>query len=478
MHKRLFYLFALITLLLSACQAAPVATPIPTATTAAPAALEIVGPAGSKTLTMDDIQKLTASTGQAGIKSSTGKITPPTAVKGVSLLELANQVGKLDAGMGVSVEAKDGYAITFSYDQLTKGDFVAYDPGTGDELKTHDPLTAILAYESNGQPLPVESDGNLRLAIISDKNTQVTDGHWAVKWVTKLTVKTLAKEWSLHLEGALTEDMDRATFESGTAPGCHKATWKDSTAQEWSGIPLWLLVGRVDDEIKHNTGAYNDALADAGYTIEITAADGYKVTLDSKKVKRNDNIIVANMVNGNPLDDQNFPLRLVGSDLTKKEMAGKIVSIKLNLNGAQPAAATSAPTVAPTVASVVTQAPAAAGTAALTINGAVAKEVTLSLDDLKKMTITKETVTHPKKGQMDVQGVLMSDLLALVAPKDGVKTVTFVASDGYKVDVDLSAIKSCPKAMVAIGEDGSLSTVMPDLESNTWVKNLTALEFK
>jgi hypothetical protein len=315
------------------------------------------------------------------------------------------------------------------------------------------------------------------MAIVSDKNNQVTDGHWAVKWVTKITVKVLPKEWSLHLEGAIKEDMDRATFESGAAPGCHKVTWTDGKAQVWSGIALWRLVGRVDDDKKHDTGAYNDALADAGYTIDIVSTDGYKVTLDSKKVKRNDNIIVAFTVNNNPLDEKEFPLKLVGSDLTNKEMVSQIASITLNLPGAKPAAAT---TIAATeaVTEAATQAPAASGASALKLSGSVAKEVTLSLDNLKKMTLTKETVTHPKKGQMDVQGVLMSDLLTLAAPKDGVKTVTFVASDGYTINLDLSAIKACPKALVAIADDGSLSTVMPDQDSSAWVKDLVEIQFK
>ena len=159
----------------------------------------------------------------------------------------------------------------------------------------------------------------------------MTDGHWSVKWVTKLEVKSLGEEWSLHLEGAITEDMDRATFESGASPNCHGVTWTDDKAQDWVGIPLWLLVGRVDDEIKHEGPAFNDALADAGYTVDVVASDGYTVTFDSARVKRNNNIIVAYQVNGNPLPDKYFPLRLVGSDLQKNEMVGMIAKIVVHV---------------------------------------------------------------------------------------------------------------------------------------------------
>jgi hypothetical protein len=148
-----------------------------------------------------------------------------------------------------------------------------------------------------------------------------------VKWVDKVTVKPLTQEWTLHLEGKLIEEMDRGTFESGSAPGCHGQSFTDTKAQVWSGVPLWLLVGRVDDDIKHDGPAFNDAMAASGYTVEVISSDGTSVTFDSKRVARNDNIIVANSVNGNPLNDADFPLRLVGSDLKENEGLGKIVSI-------------------------------------------------------------------------------------------------------------------------------------------------------
>ena len=48
------------------------------------------------------------------------------------------------------------------------GTFIQYDPGTGDELKSPVPLTAILAYERDSKPLDTEIDGNLRLVVVSD----------------------------------------------------------------------------------------------------------------------------------------------------------------------------------------------------------------------------------------------------------------------------------------------------------------------
>ena len=160
--------------------------PEPEPTEPAASVLEIVGPAANLSLTMAELMELPATEGYAGIKSSTGKITPPLPFKGVALKDLAALVGGMDEVTGFNVVAEDGYSITYSYDQIKNGTFVAYDPATGDELKNPVELTAILAYEVDGHPLDPKQDGILRLAIVSAEMNQVTDGHWSVKWVNKL----------------------------------------------------------------------------------------------------------------------------------------------------------------------------------------------------------------------------------------------------------------------------------------------------
>ncbi len=167
-------------------------TPIPTE--AAVPVLEIVGPSGTKTLTMEELKALPVTEGYAGIKSSTGKITPPISMKGVALKDLAEYIGGMDETTGFNVMAEDGYSITFSYDQIKNGSFIAYDPATGTELKKSVPLIPIVAYEANGKPFDPKQDGTLRLAIVSSELNQVTDGHWSVKWVNKLEVKSLGEE--------------------------------------------------------------------------------------------------------------------------------------------------------------------------------------------------------------------------------------------------------------------------------------------
>ena len=355
--------------------------------------------------------------------------------------------------MGVSVEASDGYAITFSYDQIMNGTFIQYDPGTGDELKTTVPLTAILAYELNGEPLDPDRSGNLRLAVISEEPKQVVDGHWSVKFVTKLVVRSLGEEWTLQLDGQISETMDRATFESGASPNCHGLSWTDGSAQEWIGIPLWLMVGRVDDDVSHEGPAYSDALAEMGYTVDVVASDGYTVSFDSARITRNDNILLAYLVNGNPLPEKYFPLRLVGSDLEKSEMVGNVVQIVVHTQGM-----------------IVPEAD-------LVINGLVANPLAFVEEDLRAMEVVQITAEHPKKGSQNYEGVRLNSLLEMAGVDASATRLLLTASDDFTAEVPLADVTACADCLVAFTEEpGVFNLAMPGLPSNTWMKDIVRIE--
>ena len=472
-------------LLFTACATAtptPVPpTPVPPTVaakpTTAPVVLKLEGLSGTKSLTLADVKALPATEGWAGIKSSTGRITVPDVYKGVAIAALVQTVGGMNAESGVTLTAKDGYAMTISYDQITKGDFITYDPGTGDEVKVKDPLTVIIAYEKAGKPLDEATEGTLKLVVVSAKNNQVVDGHWAVKWVNQIAVKALALNWSLPLAGAITEDMDRGTFQSCAAGSCHGKTWTDEKAQVWSGVPLWWLMGRVDDDNKHGDFAYNQKAADQGYQIQITAADGFKVTLDSARVNRNNNILVAYLVNNNPLDEKNFPLRLVGSDLKTGEMVGKIGKINLVMPSMQ-TAATPKPTEAPkpTIAASSSASPAAQG--GLTITGAVDKSLTLDLAALKAMSPVKIKAEHPKQGMQDYEGVRLNALLDQAKVKETATKLVMTSGDGFVSEVPLADVKKCADCLIAFADGGKFNAAMPGMASNFWAKDVVKIEVK
>jgi hypothetical protein len=457
----------ILSLVISACGSKSTGTPEPslTPTSAGPTGriFTLVGPKGGNILTLDQIKALPVTEGQGGIKSSTGKITIPEPFKGVALKDLVSYLNvPFDSSMGVAVTAEDGYSMSFSYDQVMNGAFTAYDPATGNEMTTHDPLTAIIAYEHNGQPLNATEEGVLRLVVVSAKNNQVVDGHWSVKWVTKVEVKTIGQSWTLDLTGAISSPVTRDSYQSCGSPSCHGVNWQDANGQNWVGVPLWLLMGEVDDSDSHSDAAYNSALADAGYTVDIVSADGMTITLNSKDIKQDNQIIVANQVSDGELPEQYYPLRLVGSDVQSSQMVGKIAKIILNVPSASVPTATSVPE----------------NSGSLDIKGLVNQAVTLKDADLKAMDIVTITA-QGKNGPQDFQGVLLNPILDKLGLKDGATKLVFTASDNYFAEVNLSDVRNCPKALLAFMDTpGTYMIVLPDQPTSTWVKNLITIEVK
>jgi hypothetical protein len=460
-------LLFILSLVISACGPRSAETPEPsiTPTSAGPTGriFTLVGPKGGNILTLDQIKALPVTEGQGGIKSSTGKITIPEPFKGVALKDLVSSLNvPFDSSMGVAVTAEDGYSMTFSYAQVMNGAFTAYDPATGNEMTTHDPLTAIIAYEHSGQPLNATEEGVLRLVVVSPKNNQVVDGHWSVKWVAKLEVKAVGQTWTLDLTGAISSPVTRDSYQSCASPSCHGVNWQDENGQNWVGVPLWLLVGEVDDSDSHSDVAYNRALADAGYTVDVVSANGNTVTLDSQPIKEDNQIIVANLVNDGELPEMYYPLRLVGSSLQNNQMLGQITKIIVNV----PAASTSTATAVPE------------NSGSLTIKGMVNQELTLKDADLRALDIVTISA-QGKNGPQDFQGVLLNPLLDKVGIKDGATKLVFTASDNYAAEVNLSDVQNCPKALLAFMDTpGAYMIVLPDQPTSTWVKNVITIEVK
>jgi DMSO/TMAO reductase YedYZ molybdopterin-dependent catalytic subunit len=458
---------ALLALWLAAC--APAATEVPvlptdTAAPPSPVVFELVGPNGSQSFTMEELQALPATEGQGGFMSSTGKITIPGLYRGVALKDLPSLLGiNFDESMGLTLTAEDGYSMTFSYDQVVNGDFTAYDPATGSELPEHDPLTAIIAYTRDGQPLDPTEDGALRLEAVSATNNQVVDGHWTVKWVAKAEVMSVGTDWNLELNGALTDTVDRASFQSCSAPSCHTASWQDESAQPWVGVPLWRLVGQVDDAIDHGDDGYNDELAAAGYQVDLVATDGYTVTLDSQTIQRNNEILLAYLVNDGELPDKYFPLRLVGPSLEKSQMVGQVAEIIVHVP----------PLPEPTVE---TEAPATAE-GSVTIIGRVRNELSLTEAALRAMGVATIQAEHPEDGVQEYEGVRLASLLQLVQVQPEATKVVFTASDGYSAEIDLATLLGCADCMLAFGEmPGCFWIVMPGQASTLWIKEVTEIE--
>jgi len=298
-------------------------TPLPNMT------LTVVGLNGtSVNLNTAQIGNLTSFTSLGAWITSAGHINPVVNYTGVAITTLCNLVGGINNATSLKVTASDGYSMVFTYDQIMGG-YLTYDPVTGNEVTHAQPLTTILSYFENG-PYHKSGSGPLRLSIVGSEGL-ITDGHWWIKDVTRLELEAAVAEYTLTLNGTdsgIYQVMDRATLESGV--NCHGENWTDSsTSIRWTGIPLWYLVGQIDDSNVHEDDAYNRTLADLGYTVRIIAQDGYYIDLDSSFVKLNNDILLANLENGTALETKYWPLRLVGGDLSKSQMIRNIVGITL-----------------------------------------------------------------------------------------------------------------------------------------------------
>ena len=333
MNKLVLSFLTIMLMVISLVSCSTPATAVPTPTETAEnieATLTVKSADSSVTLTWEDILELPSYEGPGGRISSVGYVTPPTTFKGITIEDLCNLVGGLSEENSVQITAKDGYGMTFSYDQIVSGNYDTYDPSDGENKPFNGKLWTVVVYEEEGNPISTEKDGPLRLAILGS-NKIVTDGHWWIKWVSSIEVKQSEEKWTLNLEGEMSEKIDNASFDTCAASSCHGSSWTDEEGQTWQGVPLWILAGRVDDDNKHEGVAFNNTVAEAGYDITLIAKDGYSVTLESWQVARNDEIFLTYLLNDELLPEKYWPLRLVGPDLEKPNWIGTVETIEVNV---------------------------------------------------------------------------------------------------------------------------------------------------
>jgi DMSO/TMAO reductase YedYZ molybdopterin-dependent catalytic subunit len=277
-------------------------------------------------LNQKNIGNLPSFESKGGFKTSVGQLQEIGNYTGVPISELLALVGGMNSSCSLNVTGSDGYSMVFTYNQVQGENFTCYNPATGDEVQSVQPLTMILAYYQNGVNLGSDK-GPLRLAIVGPEGL-LTDGHYWVKWVTKVEITPCIVDWTLVLVGPNPDNMTREAFESGANPNCHGANWTDANNNVWSGMPLWYLIGWIDDNDRME---FNDTLALQGYKVKVMDSHGDCILFNSTTVMRNNNIIVANRLNGAPLPDPYWPLRLVGPGVSSDQMLGNIVEIQMIL---------------------------------------------------------------------------------------------------------------------------------------------------
>jgi hypothetical protein len=170
----------------------------------------------------------------------------------------------------------------------------------------------------------------LRLAIVESQGL-LTDAYYWVKEAITLEIQPAVADWTLVLVGPNPDNMTRSSFESGL--NCkdwnHVANWTDSHNNVWSGMPLWYLISWIDDKGDINRMSFNDTLAVQGYTVRVINGNRAYRDFTSLRVMHNSSIIVANTLNGAPLPQPYWPLKLVGSGLSDDEMICNIAEIQM-----------------------------------------------------------------------------------------------------------------------------------------------------
>jgi hypothetical protein len=137
-------------------------------------------------------------------------------------------------------------------------------------------------------------------------------------------------------------------------------------------------------------------------------------------------------------------------------------------------------TTSPTEATEVTEATeSAAGTSGnVLVKGLVDNPMTLTIDTLEGMNVVDMTVDHPKLGLTDYRGVRFTELFAAMAVQDSASAIVMAASDGYMVEIPLGDLKASEDAILALGDDGTITVVIPDMATKNWVKDVVSMEFK
>ncbi len=266
------------------------------------------------------------------------------AVQGTDVKDLCDLVGGASAGDTIRIQAEDGYGENFTYNTI-------YSPAPA-----QGPMA--MCWKKNGNYSGAGYNDGIQLVFIpevangsgqfvfgnQDMNDCLPETNWhyyfeggtqyfscngiSIKYIDTIEIYTSGmSEWDLQLDGAISYNMSQNDFENGVA--CHgEVNWVDGT-DTWSGMPLWLLCGWVDDNTIHGPGSFNDTLAAAGYEITVSGSDGYSKTFNSGSVSRDNDFIVANKLNGQPLPADRFPLRLVGPNLSSSQKVGQIARIEL-----------------------------------------------------------------------------------------------------------------------------------------------------
>jgi DMSO/TMAO reductase YedYZ molybdopterin-dependent catalytic subunit len=342
-------------------------------------------------------------------------------------------------GYTVRVIAGDGYNKTFS----SLG--VSHNNGY------------IIANTLNGTALS-GSNGHLKLV-----GPATTSGGQRVGNITKISLEGLpaypAGSYNLSLKGKISDIIPQPELEEWIAH--HNAVYTDGSGNVYEGIPLWRLMGWVDDRIPHGSDGFDDAAAVAGYKVIVKAGDGYAKEFTSGSIGKNDNYIIANTLNGSALpttgSNPPWPLRLVGASVSGSNSVGKIAEIELT-DFQIPSIATPLHIMkyGPDGVTVINETNVTyqwmeQNLAVIGDGTTIYKFEGLTLNS-SNLWDPEETYPGGYKISNAVKGTRIHDLCELVGGMGSGTTITFVASDGFETTLPYSSIYTNPAVQARQGD--------------------------
>ncbi|MGD9675360.1 MAG: hypothetical protein AB7V19_01575 [Candidatus Bipolaricaulia bacterium] len=208
---------------------------------------------------------------------------------------MATLIGNVPADATILVTASDGYSMNYQAEMFL-------DTSLG---------TWILAYKENGAYMPFDP-GYFRIVQVGPDAPHFTSS-LSARMVEKIEVRGEYEPYTLTMTGAVTRVFQRSELEAGIGCPCHtstiSATTKGVTAT-YTGLPLWRLIAYIDDEIfpaaeegiHYNDTDFCDALLAMGYSVVLTASDGYTQTVPLSLIAHDDRFVVAFKKDGSFLD--------------------------------------------------------------------------------------------------------------------------------------------------------------------------------
>ncbi|NQT92584.1 MAG: hypothetical protein HQ559_07480 [Lentisphaerae bacterium] len=232
--------------------------------------------------TLNEVEALESFTGQ-GTYTTAADVEYTATYTGVPMAAL---IGNVSGQATVRVTAADRYSMNYSAEMFQ-------DTSEG---------TWILAYKENGETMPFDP-GYFRIVQAGENNPHFSSS-LSARMVSLIEVLGVYEDYSLILNGAVERLFSRSELEEGIGCPCRVATvavTANGVTNEYTGLPLWRLLGFVDDDVHpapglgvyYNDDDFSDELADAGYAVALVASDGYTQSVTSDLVARDDRFIVA-----------------------------------------------------------------------------------------------------------------------------------------------------------------------------------------